>query len=214
VNAPARPRFDGAPANGSPTALLLLDWINPLAHEDAEGLREPARLAARTAAQLKRRLTDLGVQAIYANDNYGVWRSDFRAVLVTCLARGGASAEIARTLAPTSEDIAVLKARHSAFYETPLQLLLQQLGVRQLVLVGLATEWCVLFTAIDAYVRGYSLWVPQDCVASASGERHDAAVTYMHEVLGARVDLADRLEEVFPADAAAVARRPRDGQTT
>lgn len=195
MNAPAQPRLSGVPLADSPRVLLLLDWINTFDHEEAERLSEPALQAALRTAALKKHLGKDGVQAIYANDNYGVWRSDFRALIRTCIARGGVSAEIARILSPESRDIAVLKARHSAFYETPLQLLLQQLKVRELVVVGLATEWCVLFTAMDAYVRGYSLWVPADCVASHSSERHEAAILYMEQVLGASVAASDVVKE-------------------
>jgi nicotinamidase-related amidase len=191
LNAPAQPRFSGGPLADSPRVLLLVDWISTFDHEGAEQLCEPALRAARRTADLKKRLARQGIQSIYANDNFGVWRSDFRGLLKDSLERGGVSAEIARLLSPEPEDIAVLKARHSAFYETPLQLLLQQLHARELIVVGVATEWCALFTAMDAYVRGYSLWVPADCVASESRERHQAALLYMAQVLGANVSASD-----------------------
>jgi nicotinamidase-related amidase len=178
----------------------MVDWINPLDHADAESLRQPALEAACKTAALKARLGAAGVQMIYANDNYGVWRSDFRTLVRQCRERGGTSAAITDLLAPDENDIAVVKPRHSAFYETPLQLLLQQLNVREIVLSGVATEWCVLFTAMDAYVRGYTLRVPQDCIASASAERHRAASAYMSDVLGANVaasDDDDRLSSAF-----------------
>ncbi len=199
MNAPARPRFSGVPSSDNPRVLLMVDWINPLDHEDAESLRQPALEAARKAAALKARLGAGGVQTIYANDNYGVWRSDFRTLVQQCRQRGGTSASIAELLAPDGNDIAVVKPRHSAFYETPLQLLLQQLNVREIVLSGVATEWCVLFTAMDAYVRGYTLRVPQDCIASASAERHRAAIKYMSDVLGASVAPSDDHDSVSSA---------------
>jgi len=134
------------------------------------------------------------VQSVYANDNYGVWRSDFRTLLRKCRERGGASADIAELLAPARGDIAVLKPRHSAFYETPLQVLLQQFKARELIVTGVATEWCVLFTAMDAYVRGFELTVPSDCTASGSSAQHASAVSYMRDVLGADVAPGDRIE--------------------
>lgn len=209
MSAPAQPRLTGVPLADSPRVLLLVDWIRTFDHKEAEQLCEPALQAARRTADLKERLAQAGVQAIYANDNYGVWRSDFRGLLGACAARGGVSAEIARLLSPEPQDIAVLKARHSAFYETPLQILLQQLKVRELVVVGIATEWCVLFTAMDAYVRGYSLWVPADCVASPYSERHRAAIRYMEEVLGANVTASDAVDEAQFAALDAESERPR-----
>jgi len=184
-------RFDGSNAGPSPCVLLLVDWINPLDREGADALVEPALAAAQVTARLKSRLVPMGVQCIYANDNYGLWRSDFRDLVAGCAQRGGASATISDLLAPRSSDMAVVKPRHSAFYETPLQLLLQQLETREIVLSGLASEWCVLFTAMDAYERGYSVWVPQDCIASESRERHAAAVRYMKDVLRVKVDAAE-----------------------
>jgi nicotinamidase-related amidase len=201
MSEPARPKFSGAPAAGpSPSVLLLVDWINPLDHQGAERLSAPALDAARSAARLKARLTRRGVQCVYANDNNGVWQSDFKTLLQHCRRRGGARAEIAALLEPQSSDIAVLKPRHSAFYETPLQLLLQQLRAREIIVSGLATEWCVLFTVMDAYVRGYSLRVPRDCSASASARRHDAAVSYMSEVLGADTAPSRQQEPAMTAD--------------
>lgn len=187
MSGPARPRFDGTPLQRSPTVLLMVDWINPFNDPDAAALAAPARAAARRVAGLRRRFARDGAQVIYANDNYGVWRSDFRRLVSECRSAGGASRAIARLLAPRRDDVAVVKARHSAFYETPLQLLLQQLKARELIITGVSTEWCVLFTAMDAYIRGYKLRVPADCSASARPERHAAAIAYLAEVLGANV---------------------------
>jgi nicotinamidase-related amidase len=187
MSEPVRPRFDGLPPGESARVLLLVDWITPLDHAGADALAPHALAAARRTAALKRQLAREGVLAVYANDNHGLWRSDLRTQLARCRAAGGAAAEIARRLAPRREDVAVLKPRHSAFYETPLALLLSQVKARELIITGLASEWCVLFTAMDAYVRGYRLVVPQDCIASADRARHAQAVDYLQGVLGADV---------------------------
>jgi nicotinamidase-related amidase len=185
--APARPSFAGTALSRSSSVLLLVDWINPFDNPDAAALHAPARAAAQRVAVLRKRLARAGTQTIYANDNYGVWRSDFRRLLSECRSSSGASRAIARLLTPQRNDIAVVKPRHSAFYETPLQLLLQQLKARELIITGMSTELCVLFTAMDAYIRGYRLRVPEDCVASARPERHAAALAYLSDVLGANI---------------------------
>ena len=122
----------------------------------------PSGRPARTTVRLRARLGRSGVQAIDAKTN-GVWRSDFHGLIRRCCAAGGASAAITRLLAPRRDDIAVVKSRDSTFYETPLQLLLQQLRPREPIITDVSTKGCVLFTAMDAYIRGYRFRVPGLC---------------------------------------------------
>lgn len=172
----------------SRTVLLLVDFINPLDFDGAADLTEPAIAAARRAALLKRRLAGEGVRAIYVNDNFGHWHSDFDGLTAHCRRRGGPAAALVRSLAPRKDDLRVLKPRHSGFHGTPLDLLLTQLDARQLVLVGLAADLCVQFTAMDAFVRGFRLWVPEDCVAAESPERTEAALSWMRLALKAKTN--------------------------
>ncbi|HET9207355.1 MAG TPA: isochorismatase family cysteine hydrolase [Burkholderiaceae bacterium] len=171
----------------SPTVLLLVDFINPLDFDGAEALAPSALIAARATARLRRQAARSGVQTLYANDNYGRWRSDFKAVWTRCHAMRGAAGDIARLMKPRRDDLTILKPRHSAFYATPLDLLLRQLKCKRLVITGLAADNCVLFTAMDAYVHGYSLWVPPDCTAAESEEAKHSALQHMRRVLKASV---------------------------
>jgi nicotinamidase-related amidase len=166
--------------------LLLVDFINPLDFDGAEALSGPARRAAAAAARLKRRLGAEGVPAIYVNDNFGHWRSEFRDVVAACRRRGGAPAELARRLAPRAHDLTVLKPRHSGFQGTPLQLLLTQIGAREVVVTGLATDLCVQFTAADAFLLDYRVWVPPDCCAAEDERLHAEAIAWMRRALKAR----------------------------
>lgn len=167
----------------SPTVLLLVDFINPLRFEGAEDIAQPALQAARMTTELKRQLTAQGATSIYANDNYGQWRSDFRQLTDHCRAVAGVPGEMARLLHPASADLAVLKPRHSAFYATPLEVLLQQMHTRRLVITGLAADICVQMTAMDARLRGYEVWVPSDCTASEQPQWHQEALSYLARVL-------------------------------
>lgn len=164
-------------------ALVLVDFINPLSFEGGEDLAPGAVAAAGATHALRERLWAEGVPVIYANDNYGLWRSNFQAMVRHCLKLPGEPGEIARLLAPGPRDIAILKPRHSAFYGTPLSLLLEQMQVRELILTGLATDICVLMTAMDAYLRGYRAWVPEDCTAAESANAKAAALAHMQRVL-------------------------------
>jgi nicotinamidase-related amidase len=175
------------PLPPSPTVLLLVDFVNPLDFPGAEALAPAAVAAARATARLRRSLGSSGAQVVYANDNYGVWRSDFHALWQRCQRLAGAPAELARALAPRKSDFSILKPRHSAFYETPLDLLLRQLRCKRLILTGLAADNCVLATAMDAYLRGYAVWAPEDCVASESPETRDQALALMQRVLKADI---------------------------
>jgi len=157
-------------------ALLLVDVFNPLDFEGARSLAPDAVRAAKVAASLAARCRQSRWPVIYANDNYGRWRSDFSDVMRYCLASGGASATIAGLLRPAPADFSILKPRHSAFYGTPLEFLLDDLGARSLVIAGISADNCVLYTALDAHLRDYRVWVPRDAVAAESDEWRSRAL--------------------------------------
>lgn len=168
----------------SPRVLVLIDWINPLNFPGAEKLARPALAAARATARLRERLEGEKVAVVYANDNYGSWQSDFQSLVAQCRARDDTSGEIARLLAPRPRDITLLKPRHSAFYGSALELLLKEMGARELVLSGLATDMCVQMTAADAFLRGFEgVWVPPECTAAETPQAKAASIRYMREVL-------------------------------
>lgn len=167
----------------SDRVLLLVDFINPLDFPGGEQLAKPALAAARATAALKQALAAQGVPAIYANDNYGSWQSDFHSLVRSCLGLEGPPGEIARLLYPQAGDITILKPRHSAFYASPLELLLTEMEAKDLVICGLASDMCVQLTASDAFLREYPCWVPADCnAAETEGAKRDA-LAYMAGVL-------------------------------
>jgi len=178
------------PLPPSPVVLLLIDFVNPLRFDGAQRLRAAAVDAANATAKLRRQARSARAQTIYANDNYGEWRSDFKHLWARCRASAGASGAIARALPPRGDDFAILKPRHSAFYSTPLELLLQQLKCKRLILTGIAADNCVLFTAMDAYLRGYELWIPEDCIAAESAQAKHQAIDQMRRVLKAHTQAA------------------------
>lgn len=167
----------------SARVLLLVDFINPLNFPGSETLAPAALLAARATAKLKERLARDGVATIYANDNYGVWQSDFHSLVSTCLGMEGPPGEIAKLLYPQAHDITILKPRHSAFYASPLELLLTEMEAKELVICGLASDMCVQLTAAEAFLREFPCWVPVDCNAAESDEAKEAAIAYMAGVL-------------------------------
>ncbi|RYY98701.1 MAG: cysteine hydrolase [Comamonadaceae bacterium] len=168
----------------SERALILIDVINPLDFPGGEKLAPPALRAARAIVKLRERLEKEGVAVIYCNDNYGVWQSDFHSLVSACVGRGDISGEIARLLAPRATDVTLLKPRHSAFYGSPLELLLKEMGAQELILCGVAADMCVQMTAADAFLRGgFRIWVPSDCIAAETPEAKAASLKYMKAVL-------------------------------
>ncbi len=168
-------------------ALLLIDFMNPFDYAGAELLAPRAIRAAQNASRLKARMRAARVPVIYANDNFGRWESDFEAVVANCRERGGASARIVELLAPAAGDRSILKPRHSAFFGTPLEFLLDELGADTLVLTGISADSCIMFTAHDAYLRKYALWVPGDCVASERETWRRGALAHMERTLKADI---------------------------
>ena len=132
-------------------ALLIIDMINAFDFKGAKAMLPRAVAAARAIAALKRRARKAGVPAVYVNDNFGRWRSDFRTQVRHSLENGARGQAVARLLAPDEDDYFVLKPKHSAFFETTLDTLLAYLGARTLILTGIAGNICVLFTANAAY---------------------------------------------------------------
>jgi nicotinamidase-related amidase len=183
---------NGSFPHSSATALLLIDVINDLDFPEADAMLEQALPMARRLAEFKRRVSKNSIPAIYVNDNFGQWRSDFRAVVKHCTDPSSRGATIAKLLRPQEDDYFVLKPKHSGFYSTTLDVLLEYLHVDTLIVTGIAANICVLFTANDAYMRDFALYVPEDCVASNTPEETSYALTQMHKVL--KADIRDSAE--------------------
>src|SRR5690606_15356223 len=150
-------------------------------------------------AELKKRAREAGIPVVYVNDNFGRWQSDFRSVVEHCLHDNVRGEPLAKRLAPTDEDYFVLKPKHSAFFSSTLDVLLDYLKAKTLILTGLAGNICVLFSANDAYMRDFNLVVPRDCVASNTREENEHALDQMSRVLkadtreSAEIDFAELL---------------------
>ena len=178
------PDFHGG-AERSAVALLIVDMINDLDFEGGPRLLRHALPAAQAIRTLKRRAARAKAPTIYVNDNFGQWRSDFRQIVDHCGAEGACGASLVEALRPEDDDYFVVKPKHSGFFSTTLELLLDSLGARRLILTGIAADICVLFTANDAYMRGFEIVVPADCVASESTERARQALDLMRRHLKA-----------------------------
>lgn len=183
----------GSAPDSAPIALVLIDVINALDFPGSERLLRHALPAARHIARLKARARKAGVPVIYVNDNFGRWRSDFKAHVHHCLENETVGGPVVRLLVPEDEDYFVLKPKHSGFYSTSLDILLEYLGVKTLILTGLAGNLCVLYTANDAFMRDFGLIVPCDCVASETKASNDYALGQMKSHLRADIRQSARI---------------------
>jgi nicotinamidase-related amidase len=152
--------------------------ISEFRFPDAEELISPASRAAKEIARLKQNARRSKSAVIYVNDTHQVWESDQEAFLARCSQPGGRGRHIVQLIRPSDADFFLFKPRHSAFYETALHSILVNLGARALTLTGISAHQCVLFTAMDAHIRGYRLTVPRRAIAAprASQTRHALAI--------------------------------------
>jgi len=167
------------------SALLLVDFMNPLDFDRAPLLAPRALRAAKRAAELKQKARSKGIHCVYANDNFGNWTSEFSALVQELHSKGGVPRQIAEILKPANGDLSVLKPRHSAFYGTPLEFLLEDLGISRLIIAGLTADICVFATAQDAHIRKFKLWIPSDCVASFTAKFERTSLEHMARTLRA-----------------------------
>jgi nicotinamidase-related amidase len=151
--------------------------LNSYKHDDAERLIESVREVLANIASLIDRARSEGVEVIYVNDNYGAWNQG-RSELVERVS-AGPHGDLIEPIVPDDESAFVVKARHSIFYETPLEYLLRSREIGRVVLVGQVTEQCILYSALDAYIRHFEVVVPPDAVAAIHPDLHEAALEMM-----------------------------------
>ena len=184
----------GSAPDKSETALLLIDVINDFDFPEGEQLLRLALPVGRKIAELKQRTKETGIPSIYVNDNFGRWQSDFKKIVAHCKEENSRGKPFVELLLPDQDDYFVLKPKNSGFYSTTLDLLLTHLTVKNLILTGIAGNNCVFFTANDAYMRDYKVFVPSDCVVSNTEEENLHALKQMEIVLKADVSPAGELD--------------------
>jgi nicotinamidase-related amidase len=168
------------------TALVVVDMLNTYEHEDAETLTRSVREVLPNIEQLIDRAREAeDVEVVYVNDLYGHWNAGRAELLERVM--GGEHRDLVEPIAPAEDALFIVKARHSIFYETPLEYMLRQQGVEKLVLVGQVTEQCILYSALDAYIRHMEVVVPRDAVAHIHSELAEAALKMMEVNMRAEV---------------------------
>jgi nicotinamidase-related amidase len=178
-------RREGHVAEHSLVALLIIDVVNALDFEGSQRLVRRAEPAAQRLSALREKASRAKFPTIFVNDNFGRWRSDFKSMVRHCSREEAPGRHITRLLAPREEDYFVLKPYNSGFFNTALQALLEQLRAKTLILTGITTDNCVLFTAHDAYLHGYRLFIPTDCCIAEKPAHHAQALSLMERTMKA-----------------------------
>jgi nicotinamidase-related amidase len=176
------------------SALIVVDMLNPYEHDDADVLATSVEAIIEPLARLIDHTYGAGGELVYVNDNYG----DFAATRDELVERAcaGRHPNLVEPIVPRAGTAFLPKVRHSAFYSTTLEYLLQQRGIDEVILAGQVTEQCILYSALDAYVRHYAVCVPSDAVAPIDPDLGDAALHMMQRNMRAAIlgtaELIDR----------------------
>jgi nicotinamidase-related amidase len=168
-----------------PAALLVIDMLNPYEHEDAEPLKESVRECLPAMEALIERARGSELLTIYVNDNHGDWTAARSELSERAL--DGAAPELVKPILPPPDLPFLVKARHSVFYETQLEYLLRQEEVDRVLLTGQVTEQCILYSALDAYVRHFDVSVVTDAVAHIDADLAQAALRMMERNMRAEL---------------------------
>jgi nicotinamidase-related amidase len=174
-------------------ALVLIDVINHFEFPDGKTILRQALAVAPALARLKKKAKEAGIPVVYVNDNFGQWRSEMSKLIQYCLRPAAEGRTFVGQLRPDDEDYFVLKPMHSAFYQTPLDLLLRELEVSTIILSGLATNSCILCTAHDANMRNIKIIVPRDCCTARTAREHKQALEHIRAMADAKVVLSSSL---------------------
>jgi nicotinamidase-related amidase len=175
------------------TAVIVVDMITSYDHPDADKLRESTEQALPKMVDLLKRANDEDVEVIYVNDNFGAWNSS-REELVDAALEGEYGEELVKPIRPAHDTAFVVKLRHSIFFETPLSYLLAENDIKRVVLIGQATEQCILYSALDAYIRHFEVVIPRDAVAHIHEHLAEAAIEMMELNMDAEITDAESVK--------------------
>jgi nicotinamidase-related amidase len=176
---------------GERTAVLVVDMLNTYEHDDADRLAQSVRAVVPRIVALIERAREEEIPVVYVNDNYGDWNSSSGELADAAM--NGRHPDLVEPLLPRGDDPFVIKARHSVFYSTPLEYLLRTMGIGRIVLSGQVTEQCILYSALDGYVRHFEVAVPRDGVAHIHEHLAGAACEMMQRNMRAEIASADDL---------------------
>lgn len=168
------------------SVVLLIDFINDFHFNRGEKLITHTEEILPNILKLKSFAKQHSLPVIYINDHFGLWQAGPKQLMDHCT--NDRSRNVIQNLKPNEEDYFLIKPQHSAFYQTPLESLLKDLGKTNLIMSGVAGDICILFTAKDAYTNNYTLHIPENCIASNEKQGNDYALYLMRSVMKANTE--------------------------
>ncbi len=167
-------------------ALLIIDMVKDFVYEDgALPVPEAKGLVSRINQEIKK-FREKGYPIIFVCDAHEEDDEEFKLWGKHCV-KGTRGAEVIDELDKKDEDIVVEKTRYSGFFRTNLDEILKAKKINEVVLTGVLTNVCVLYTAADAMFRGYKVIVLENGVASVTKEEHNWALKHMRDILKAEI---------------------------
>lgn len=159
--------------------------LNHYEHDDADSLMKDVERILSPLERLIHEARTRNLETVYVNDNYGDWSAGRPELLKRALA--GAAPHLVAPIAPPPELPFLVKRRHSIFYQTLLEYLLREREVSRIILAGQVTEQCIVYSALDAYLRHFEVLVARDCVAHIYEDLAEAALKMMERNMHADV---------------------------
>lgn len=163
-------------------ALLIIDMLNDYLEEGAPREVPAGRWILDNIAGEIRYAREKGRPVIYLCDRHKVDDPEFEIRPPHAIV-GTHGAEVIDVLAPQPGDHVIPKVSYSGFYRTDLEKLLDELDIDELLICGVTTNGCVLYTAMDALQRGLHIIVPEPCVAAMNEDDHRFALRQINQVL-------------------------------
>jgi nicotinamidase/pyrazinamidase len=167
-------------------ALIINDMENDFVDEKGALRVDTAIGCVEPIKALKAQMKKEGAPVIYVCDTHFKGDKEFEKWGPHAV-DGTWGAQVIEALKPDGDDYVIKKWRYSAFFATPLDLLLGELTVDTIVLVGVLTDVCIQHTAADAYFRGYKTIVPRACTATISEERKTYALNFIEQMYEAEI---------------------------
>jgi nicotinamidase-related amidase len=167
------------------TALVVVDVIQTYEFEDGDKLAANFEKARPRIRELLERAREAEVPILHVNDSGGEWSANRQRLVEE--ARATEYGHLLDGIEPRDDGIFVLKARHSIFYQTPMDDILWEHEIEHLVLTGQVTEQCILYSALDGHLRHRPMTIVRDAVAHIHDNLAEAALEMMETNMHAEV---------------------------